>query len=82
MHVRAHVWQLGVLFSLETTVAYYPVKTYYFAFLSSVMAGIYYAFMTDSPSPLQTDISLYSWVYFEMPVFILLGICCVTTPHT
>jgi len=65
--------QKGVLFSLETTVAYYPLKTYYYAFLTSTMAGIYYTWMIDTTIILPTTILVNNWVYLELPFFLLLG---------
>eukprot|EP01087_Luapelamoeba_hula_P010179 TRINITY_DN2684_c0_g1_i3.p1 TRINITY_DN2684_c0_g1~~TRINITY_DN2684_c0_g1_i3.p1 ORF type:complete len:1307 (-),score=230.75 TRINITY_DN2684_c0_g1_i3:67-3987(-) len=64
----------GVLFSIEATSTYYPVKNYYFCFVTSVMAAVYYTWMTGSLFTLQTDIPKNSWVYSEMLFFALLGL--------
>jgi len=64
----------GVLFSIETTSTYYQVKNYYFSFLSSVMAAVYYKWMINSQFPEATIIPLNSWVYMELFAFAALGI--------
>lgn len=63
----------GVLFSIETTSTYYQVKNYYYSFLSSVMAAVYYKWMINASYPEATIIPLNSWVYSELFFIAILG---------
>jgi H+/Cl- antiporter ClcA len=64
----------GVLFSIEVTSTYYPVRNYMFAYVACVIASISFLVARQRPAFLQTAFALDDWLLPEIPFYILIGI--------
>jgi chloride channel 2 len=64
---------VGVLFSIEVTSTYYPVRNYFYAFKCATVATLLYRFLNGHPASLPTNFGPTPWVYAELICFGLLG---------
>lgn len=64
----------GVLFSIEVTSTYFPVRNYFYSFYCAVVASIANRFLTGSPYVLSTELPRESWVWAELGFHALLGV--------
>ncbi len=63
----------GVLFSIEVTSTYFPVRNYFYSFYCAVIAALLFRFVTNQPYPNPTHFPEQAWVYTELVFFALLG---------
>jgi H+/Cl- antiporter ClcA len=62
-----------VLFSIEVTSTYFPVRNYFYSFYCAVVASITNRFLTGSPYVLSTELPRESWVWAELGFHALVG---------
>jgi len=63
----------GVLFSIEVTSTYYPVRNYMFAYVACVIASISFLVARQRPAFLLTAFAMDDWSLPELPFFVLIG---------
>jgi H+/Cl- antiporter ClcA len=70
-----------VLFSIEVTSTYFPVRNYFYSFYCAVVASIANRFLTGSPYVLSTELPRESWVWAELGFHALLGTATPPPPR-
>lgn len=62
-----------MLFSIEVTSTYFPVRNYFYSFYAAVVGSIVNRSITGSPFVLSTELPRESWVWVELVFHALVG---------